>query len=64
MGAVPGGLRLPVPKRPERKAEESVLHLENQTAEGKAMEENEKVSYSSKIALTGGVSIGFWKQGE
>lgn len=64
MGTIPGGLRLPVPKRPERKAEEAVLPLEKQTVEGKAREENEKESYSSKIAFTGGGSIGFGKQGE
>lgn len=64
MGAVPGGLRLPVPKRHERKAEGAVLPLEKQAAEGKAREENEKESYSSKIAFTGGGSIGFGKQGE
>ncbi len=64
MGDSLRGLRLPVPKRPERKAVETVLPLEKQTAEGKAKQENEKESYSSKIAFTGGGSIGFGKQGE
>ena len=64
MGDSLRGLRLPVTKRPERKAEEAVLPIEKQTAEGKDKQETEKESYSSKIAFTGGGSIGFGKQGE
>ena len=64
MGAIPGGLRLPVPQRPEKKAGEALLPMEKQTVESKGKQEAEKESYSSKIAFTGGGSIGFGKQGE
>ena len=65
-GNVPSGLRLPLPKRPERNQVMDAAPKQNQTSD-KENGSVPKESYSSQIAFVGGGSIDFAsddKQGE
>lgn len=65
-GNTPSGLRLPLPKRPERNQAMDTAPKQNQTPD-KETGSAPKESYSSKIAFVGGGSIDFAsndKQGE
>ncbi len=65
-GNMPSGLRLPLPKRPERNQAMDTATKQNKTPD-KETGSAPKESYSSKIAFVGGGSIDFAsneKQGE
>ena len=54
MGAIPGGLGMPIPKRPEKKASPDIA-----AAASSKSTVAEKENYSSKISFIGGGSIDF-----
>lgn len=61
VGAIPGGLRMPIPKRPEKKASPDIA-----AAASSKSTVAEKENYSSKISFIGGGNIDFGsvRQGE
>ena len=61
MGAIPGGLRMPIPKRPEKKVSPDIA-----SAASSKSTAVEKENYSSKISFIGGGNIDFGsvRQGE
>ena len=61
VGSIPGGMRMPIPKRPEKKASPDIA-----TAASSKSTAVEKENYSSKISFIGGGNIDFGsvRQGE